>query len=245
MNCLVDIPILEVSSLTRTVVIEQQPKNIIKDFSYAFYKKKIYTVIGPSGAGKSSLLRLLNRLDEPTSGEIIFHNRSYGDYAPCELRRKIGYLFQTPYLFKGTVRDNLLYANKSLNKDDIEHLTCEVKLKPEQINRPVTNLSVGEMQRVALARLLATSPEIILLDEPTSALDPGNQEAIEKLIQEIVVNEKLTAIVVTHHPDQALRIGQDAILMVDGKIVESGIVEQVINHPQSISGKLYKARQLK
>ncbi len=124
-------------------------------------------------------------------------------------------------------------------------MTDQAQLRPEQIDRPTTNFSVGEKQRVAIARLLATRPEVVLLDEPTSALDPSYTEAIEQLIVDIVPKTNLTAIVVTHHPEQALRIGQEALLMVGGKVIESGDVNQVINDPQSEQGKMYKRKQLK
>lgn len=238
-------PILSIKNLSRTVTTDDETRQIVDDVSYLFDREKIYTVIGPSGAGKSSLLRLLNRLDEPTSGEILFHDKPQSEYAPCELRKKIGYLFQTPYLFEETVRDNLLYADSTLNDSEIERLLDEVKIKQEFLNRKVDKLSVGEKQRVAFARLLATKPEIVLLDEPTSALDPGYTHAIESLIKEIVECEHLTAIVVTHQPEQALRIGQEALLMADGKLIESGDVDEIINNPKSEIGTLYKERKLR
>ena len=238
-------PVLDVQNLCRTVKQDGQDFTVVDDVSYRFNGEKIYTVIGPSGAGKSSLLRLINRLDEPTSGAVFFHGKDHCDYQPCELRRKIGYLFQTPYLFEGTVRDNLLYANEELSDSDISRLAERAQLKSEHIDRSTENFSIGEKQRVAIARLLATGPEVVLLDEPTSALDPTYTEAIEQLIKHIVDTENLTALVVTHNPQQALRVGGEALLMVRGKIVESGEVSQVINDPQSEQGKLYQKRQLR
>ncbi len=237
-------PILDVKNLRRTVMLDNQPRTIIDDISFSFCRRKIYAVIGPSGAGKSSFLRLLNRLDEPDSGEVLFHGKSHLEYTPCQLRKKVGYLFQTPYLFDGTVRDNLLYANADLTDDEVETLAREAHIKAEQVNQSTTNFSVGEKQRVAIARLLATRPEVILLDEPTSALDPGYTSAIEELIKEIVPKQDLAAIVVTHNPEQALRIGQEALLMHSGKLIESGPVEQIINDPQSEAGMNYKTRKL-
>jgi len=237
-------PILEVKNLRRTVTQEDQPKTIIDNISFSFCRKQIYTIIGPSGAGKSSFLRLLNRLDALNSDEMLYHGKNHCDYTPCELRKEVGYLFQTPYLFDGTVRDNLLYANADLTNDEIDTLVREAHIKPKQLDRSTENLSVGEKQRVAIARLLATRPKVILLDEPTSALDPGYTSAIEELIKEVVPKEDLTAIVVTHNPDQALRIGQEALLLFDGKLIEYGPVEQVINDPQSEEGMRYKTRKL-
>ena len=238
-------PILEIKNLSRAVTENEQTKFIVNNISFQFYPEKIYSVIGPSGAGKSSFLRLVNRLDEPTSGDIFFKNEYYSILPPVELRKKIGYLFQTPYLFEGTVRYNLNYANENLDEKDLLKLLDEVHIQPEFLDRSVEKLSNGEKQRVAIARLLAVKPEIILLDEPTSALDPGHTRAIEKLIKEIVQKEKITAIVVTHHPEQALHLGEETLLMAHGKLVESGSAEDVINNPQSEEGMLYKAKELR
>lgn len=240
-----DAGILETRGLSRAVQDDTRTKAIIDRFSFSFKKGGIYTIIGPSGAGKSSLLRLLNRLDEPTEGDILFHNQSIKEYSPCHLRREIGYLFQTPYLFPKTVRDNLLYANNELPADAIRQLTDQVQIPPAWIDRAVDTLSIGERQRVALARLLATNPELVLLDEPTSALDPSYTESIEGLVKAIVQQTSLTVIMVTHNPEQALRIGGETILLVVGRMVESGPCESVIMDPQTEAGRLYKMKQLK
>lgn len=236
--------ILKTENLSRTVSIDSSEKEIINDFSFIFNHSQIYTVIGPSGSGKSSLLRLLNRLDEPTSGMITYKNKNYTEYSPCELRKMIGYLFQTPHMFEKTIADNLLLAHANLSESEMLSILDLVHLPQAMLSKEVDRLSGGEKQRVALARLLATNPEIILLDEPTSALDPAFTEAIEQLIVEIVKQENLTAIVVTHHPDQALRIGQFALLMNQGQLIEHGTVDDVINHPQSEIGRKYKAKEI-
>lgn len=240
-----DIPILETVGLSRSVWDGSNIKIILDGFSFSFGKGRIYTIIGPSGAGKSSLLRLLNRLDEPTNGEILFGGKNAREYAPCQLRRLVGYLFQTPYLFPKTVRDNLLYADNKLPSEAVDRLAEQVQIPPAMIDRDVETLSIGEKQRVALARLLATNPEVVLLDEPTSALDPSYTESIENLVKTIVQQMSLTVITVTHNPEQALRIGGETILMVAGQLVESGSCEKVITDPQTEEGRLYKAKRLK
>ncbi len=236
--------LLEAVKVSRTVDVEGKPKQIIADFSYLFRKGGIYTIIGPSGAGKSTLLRLLNRLDEPTGGKILFHGKNITEYAPCRLRRRIGYLFQTPYLFPRTVRDNFLFVDNSLTEGRITQLLSQVHIPISFLEQDVEKLSIGEKQRVAIARLLATQPEVILLDEPTSALDPSNTEAIERLIKDLVHGDSLTIIMVTHNPEQALRMGGETLLMVGGRLQEAGACEEVINHPRSEAGKRYKAKEL-
>ncbi|TET93725.1 MAG: ATP-binding cassette domain-containing protein [Candidatus Zixiibacteriota bacterium] len=240
-----DIPILETVGLSRFVRDGGNIKTILDDFSYSFGKGCIYTIIGPSGAGKSSLLRLLNRLDEPTGGDILFGGKNTKEFAPCYLRRLIGHLFQTPYLFPKTVRDNFLYADSKLPSGTVERLAEQVQIPSSMIDRDVETLSIGEKQRVALARLLATNPEVVLLDEPTSALDPSYTESIENLVKNIISHRTLTVIMVTHNPEQALRMDGETILMVAGRLVESGPCERVIKDPQTEEGHLYKAKRLK
>ena len=232
--------IIEACSLSRIV----GDKAIVSDFTYAFERRKIYSIIGPSGAGKSSLLRLLCRLDEKTSGEVTFQEVPITETPPCELRRKIGYLFQTPYLLPGTVRDNLIYAESDLSEVDINRLLSQVEVEHNLLDRDTGTLSVGQGQRVALGRLLAMEPEVLLLDEPTSSLDPAYTEAIERMIVALVKDIGVTIIMVTHSPDQALRMGGPTLLLVDGKLVEQGSSEQVINSPSTEMGRKYKARQL-
>ena len=217
---------------------------IIDDFSASFRKGGIYTVIGPSGAGKSSLLRLINRLDEPTGGEIRFRGRDIRELQPTHLRRMIGYLFQTPHMFGGTTRDNFFYATSDCTDENAHRLSELVHLDKSLIDADVEQLSVGEKQRVALGRLLATDPEIVLLDEPTSALDPTITEGIERTVGRIAAQTGLTVIWVTHHPDQALRLAGETLLMVQGRLIESGPSEQVINSPGTELGLRYRSREL-
>lgn len=232
--------ILETANLTRKI----SDKTIVDDFTFAFERHGIYNILGPSGAGKSSLLRLFNRLDEPSSGTMIFNGKPQCDYTPCQLRRNISYLFQTPYLFPGTVRANLLYGEKNLSDEMMRDLLKQVRLKTDYLDVDSENLSIGEKQRVAIARLLAIKPDILLLDEPTSALDPANTEAIELLIREIVARKALTVIMVTHNPEQASRMGGRALLLVKGKLIEHGPAGEVVNSPRTELGKQYKAKEL-
>ena len=231
--------ILELCNLTRRVGEGTPARAIVDDVSYSFGSGRLYSIIGPSGAGKSSLLRLLNRLDENTNGCVKFKGGDTREFPPCELRQKIGYLFQTPHLFDRTVRDNLLYAQPHLSESKISRLVQQVQLPSGIVDAPVDNLSVGERQRVALARLLATQPEVALLDEPTAALDPANTEAIERLIRSVVADRGVTVIMVSHSPQQVVRMGGEAILMVDGKLIEHGDAVQLVKNPGTPQGRRY------
>ena len=235
---------LELRGLSRSVSKGKGTRAIVDDFTYSFKGGGIHCLLGPSGAGKSSLLRLINRLDKPSSGQVLIDSVDAATIAPCELRRRLGCLFQTPYLFEGTVRDNIRYADAGLTDEELVSLAGRAQIADEIIDADVDSLSVGEKQRVALARLLATGPSVALLDEPTASLDPGHSQAIESLIGRTVEEKGLTVVMVSHSPEQALRMGGEALLMVDGKLVETGPCEQVVNKPRTALGRKYRDREL-
>src|SRR2546425_5460271 len=171
-------PVLETAHLSRIV----SAKRLVDDITVPVQKGEVLAVVGPSGSGKSSLLRLLNRLDEPTSGTVYVEGTDYRQIAPRELRRKLGMVNQRPYLFPGTVDQNLRFGpgqrGESLSQDAIDELLARVGLKGYG-GRNVANLSGGEAQRVSVARTLANSPLALLLDEPTSALDEASKREVE------------------------------------------------------------------
>lgn len=192
----------------------------------------VVAVVGPSGAGKSSFLRLLNRLDEPTEGTVFLEGVDYREIPPQELRRWVGMVMQSPYLFPGTVADNLRFGpqqrGKELSAEAIEELLARVNLSG-YADRDVGYLSGGEAQRVSLARTLANEPEILLLDEPTSSLDDSTQRDVEGLICDIIRDGGLTALIVTHDTDQAQRMARQAMVMESGQLVNFGPVKEVLD----------------
>ncbi len=179
-------------------------------------------LVGPSGSGKSSLLRLINRLDEPTSGRVMLDGRDYREIAPRELRRRVGMVMQRPYLFPGTVADNVRFgpAQRGLTVSDaeVDGLLAQVDLAGFGA-RGVDRLSGGEAQRVSIARALANGPEALLLDEPTSALDEGRVEFVERLVGEMVRERGLVCLMVTHDREQARRMADRVLWMADGELV--------------------------
>jgi putative ABC transport system ATP-binding protein len=232
-------PVLRAENISRLSSLNKTPKKIISQFSFTFQNDRIYNILGPSGAGKSSLLRLFNRLDEITDGRLFYKDRELREYSPCGLRREIGYLFQTPYLFPTTVKDNFSYIDSSLTEGEIKSMLVEVNLDSEYLTSNVEVLSVGEKQRIALARLLAMKPRVMLLDEPTSALDERNSSIIVKLIKRKISENEITAIIVTHNPRQALDFGGEALLLMEGKLVENGPARDLISAPQTEAGKRF------
>jgi len=207
-------------------------KILIDDANFELKKGEVLAVAGPSGSGKTSLLRLLNRLDEPTSGTVFVEGIDYRDIKPRNLRRKLGLVTQRPYLFPGTVAENLRFGpsqrGEVLAQDVIEQLLTQVGLAGFA-GRDVANLSGGEAQRVSVARTLANSPVVLLLDEPTSALDEAAKRDVETAIQIVVRNHGLTCVMVTHDLAQAIRVAQRALLLESGRIVREGSVNEVLH----------------
>ena len=161
---------------------------------------------GKSGIGKSSFLRLLNRLHEPTEGQIWIDNKPITDHQITSLRRRIGYLQQTPTMIAGSIEDNLnlpfhFKSGRQLNRPSqkiLEQMLENFLLTSIDLQSNAQNLSVGEKQRIALIRTFLSEPEIILCDEPTSALDSESQKIVENAIEQINVEKKTTVLLVTH-----------------------------------------------
>lgn len=221
-------PILEAQHLSRTI----DGKRVVDDVSFQIPEGSVVAIVGPSGAGKSSLLRLLNRLDEPTGGTVLLEGTDYRTLAPPDLRRKVGMVMQAPNLFTGSVADNIRFGpqqrGKELHLDSIKELLERVKLAG-YAQRDISNLSVGEAQRVSLARTLANSPTVLLLDEPTSALDVDTRENVEDLICDIITESRLTCLIVTHDPDQARRMAGQVIVLEAGRLARFGPTEEVLD----------------
>jgi putative ABC transport system ATP-binding protein len=219
--------ILRTENLSRSV----DGKLLVDHISVEIQTGDVVAMVGPSGAGKSSFLRLLNRLDEPTEGTVFLKGVDYRKIPPQDLRRQVGMVMQSPYLFRGTVSDNLrfgpLQRGEDLSREAMERLLARVNL-PGCANRDVSNLSGGEAQRVSLARTLANAPGILLLDEPTSSLDDNTERDVERLICEIIRDGELTALVVTHEKDQARRMAHRVMVMESGRLVDFGLTKEVL-----------------
>ncbi len=218
--------VLRAERLGRTVA----DRILIEDANFELRKGEVLAIAGPSGSGKTSLLRLLNRLDEPTSGTVFVEGADYRQMEPRELRRKLGMVTQRPYLFPGTVADNLRFGpaqrGQTLQPEAIAELLSQVGLK-DYAGRDVANLSGGEAQRVSVARTLANAPLALLLDEPTSALDEAAKLEVESAIQKVVRDQGLTCVLVTHEIAQAVRLAGRALVLERGRVVGSGPVGEV------------------
>jgi putative ABC transport system ATP-binding protein len=205
---------------------------IVNEVTIEVHSAEVLAIVGPSGSGKTSLLRLLNRLDEPTSGTVFLDGSDYHQISPRDLRRRVGMVTQRPFLFPGTVADNLRFGPRQrgdLFADSaIETLLERVGLSGYG-SRDVSNLSGGEAQRVSLARSLANSPEVLLMDEPTSALDENAKLGVESLIRDVIRDSRLTCIIVTHDTAQAARMTESALVLEGGRAVRNGPISEVLH----------------
>lgn len=225
-------------------------RKLLSGVSVAIPPRQCYCIIGPSGAGKSTLLKCINRLIEFVPGARVQGRiRLFGQdiYAPSvcpdQLRQHVGTIFQQPVIFPGSVLQNVLFGlsrlsslSRSQLRERAEHALVQAALLNEVKDRlgdEANRLSVGQQQRLCLARALATSPKVLLMDEPTSALDPKSSEAIEGLVN--TLKEKLTIVLVTHNIRQARRVADWVACVCNtedgGSVVESACCDQMLDNP--------------
>jgi UDP-glucose/iron transport system ATP-binding protein len=191
---------------------------ILKGVNAGVPEGGITCVVGPSGAGKSTLLRAVNRLIEPTAGEVYLDEVPTSEMDPLVLRRRVGMVFQLPALFGESVEDAVLYGTRLSGKTaDAGRLLEMVGLDALYRSREPQSLSVGQQQRVSIARALALEPEVLLMDEPTSALDEAARRRVEELIRELNGRLDLTIALVSHALDQVERVADRVVLLVAGR----------------------------
>lgn len=179
-------------------------------------------IVGPSGVGKSTLLRLLNRLADPSAGAIRYRGRDLREQDVLTLRREVGLVPQLPALLEGTVADNVLYGPRLAKRDaDVAGSLRLAGLDPAFGSRRADALSVGEQQRVMLARTLALGPSVLLLDEPTAALDDTTKAAIEGTLRDLRERLGLSFVLVTHDLDQAARLADRVLVLERGALSEA------------------------
>lgn len=211
----------------------------LKDISLVFPTHKLTVVIGPSGCGKTTLMRMVNKLEKPTSGDIFIDEKPITDLEEVKLRRSIGYVIQRIGLFPHmTIAENVSLVPRLLEwpgeKSDkrVEELLELVGLDPKVYKeRYPLELSGGQQQRVGVVRALAGDPNIILMDEPFSALDPISREQLQDDLQNLQREIQKTIVFVTHDMDEALKIADKIILMRDGEVEQVGTPQELISNP--------------
>lgn len=176
-------------------------KPILTDINLTIPTGANLTIVGPSGSGKSTLLRLLATLLTPTAGKILFQGQPQSSYPKQTYRQQVSYCFQQPTLFGDTVQDNLSFPfeirNQAFDETQAKQALANVDLAPEMLTQPITELSGGEKQRVALIRNLMFTPEVLLLDEVTAGLDADTKAVVHRLINQYR-DQGVTVIAVTH-----------------------------------------------
>ena len=186
-------------------------------------------VWGASGAGKSTLLRLLNRLADPADGRVLFHGENVRAADVQELRRRVVLAPQLPAPFPGTVAENVLYGPRLARRHvDAAGVLELVALPRSYADRDAARLSVGEQQRLMIARALALEPEVVLLDEPTSALDGAARDAVEETLTHLRDEVDVSLVIVTHDLDQARRLAEWVVELEHGRVLDQGAAAEVL-----------------
>ena len=212
---------------------------ILSNINFEIEKNKITCLIGKSGCGKTTLLKMINRLNEPTKGIITINGKNILKKDPIKLRRSIGYVIQQTGLFPHmTIEENIEIIPK-LEKEPLQKIkkkTLElmdmIDLNPnEYLNRYPSELSGGEQQRIGIARAFATNPDIILMDEPFSALDPVTRLSLQDELIKIQHKEKKTIVFVTHDMDEAIKLADKIVILEKGHIAQYDTPEAILKSP--------------
>ena len=220
---------------------------ILSDVTVDLPRTEVTALIGPSGAGKTSLIRLLDRLDDPTAGEVLFDGKPIESYPVFALRRRVGFVFQRPTMFEGTVADNLNVAvelsagRERTDAPPVERVLEAVGLDSSYASRDASRLSGGEQQRVSIARALMTRPEVLLLDEPTSALDPEVAERLLTTIVRLSRERGLAVVMVTHRLSEAQRASTFTVMLEGGRLVEAGPTQRIFTGATKARTRAYIA----
>lgn len=211
----------------------------VKDLSLTIEKGELVVFIGTSGSGKTTSMRMINRMEEPTSGQILINGEDIREKDPVQLRRKIGYVIQSTGLMPHmTVYENITMVPRLLKWDEkrirakAEELMEQVDMEPElYFNRYPSELSGGQQQRIGVIRALAADQDIILMDEPFAALDPITRESLQEVVIDLQRNMGRTVVFVTHDMDEALKIADKIAILSEGELLQFDTPENIIAHP--------------
>lgn len=243
-------PQSEVNSAMQITGLSVKCRNnfLLNDVNITIPKNKVTVLLGPSGCGKTTLLKCMNRLTDlygelKVSGSILLDGKEIlsDKNDITALRQKMGLLMQRPFPLPMSIFDNITYGmklkgirDKNILRERVEKHLREVALWDEvkdRLNSSAQKLSIGQQQRLCLARGLAVEPELILADEPTSALDPISSRVIEE--EFLRLKEQYTIVLVTHILRQAKRLADNVVFMYYGKVVESGPADEIFENPQT------------
>ena len=227
--------ILEIKNLRK----EFGKNKVLKGVDFDLLEGEKVIVLGPSGSGKSTFLRCINRMEEPTAGEILFENTPITEKNIQKMRQKIGMVFQHFNLINNlSVMDNLTLApvklklmSESMAEKKARNLLHHIDLTNKAEAFPAS-LSGGQKQRIAIIRAMMMEPKVLLFDEPTSALDPESIGDVLDLIRELA-EEGMTIMIVTHEMSFAKEVGSRIVFLDEGKIIEEGEPSEFFTHPKT------------
>jgi osmoprotectant transport system ATP-binding protein len=236
----------------KNIVKKYRTKTIINSFSLEIDSGELVVFIGPSGCGKTTLLKMINKLIQPTSGQILVNGTDISAMNPIELRRNIGYVIQNTGLFPHmSIEENLELipklkgeAPEAISKKTEELLEI-VGLEPkEYLHRYPKELSGGQQQRIGVARAFSTNSDIILMDEPFSALDPVTRSSLQDELYQMQKDLNKTIIFVTHDMDEAIKIADKICILKDGDILQYDTPENILKNPANefVEGFIGKRR---
>jgi phosphate transport system ATP-binding protein len=240
-------PLGEVALALQSLSLWYGARRALDTVTFAVPARRITALVGPSGSGKSSLLRCLNRLNDEidgcrVEGRVLLdgHDIYANDIAVHELRRRVGMVFQRPNPFPLSVYDNVAYGPRLLGvkrghrlDDAVESALRAASLWDEvaaRLDDSALELSLGQQQRLVIARALAVGPEILLMDEPASALDPAATLRFEELVHELA--RRYTVLIVTHNMQQAARVSDYTAFLHEGRLVEFGETDALLTNPR-------------
>lgn len=213
-------------------------KKAVKNISLDIKKGEFICFIGPSGCGKTTTMKMINRLIEPSEGNILINGENIMDKDPVELRRQIGYVIQQIGLFPHmTILENitlvpkLLKWNEQKKKERALELLQLVDMGPEYLERYPYELSGGQQQRIGVLRALASNPPIILMDEPFGALDPITRDALQEEFKNLQRTLDKTIVFVTHDMDEAIKLADRIVILKAGEIVQVGTPDEILRNP--------------
>lgn len=212
---------------------------VLEDVSFSIDDGGAFALVGPSGSGKSTVLRLITRLEDADSGRVLIGGRPTTEMDVLALRRRVGLVGQRPVVFDGSVAENVRFGPRQtgadLDPNRVEGLLTLVGLLPDYAPREARELSVGEQQRVCIARSLANEPQVLLLDEPTSALDRESARRVIEALAGVRASLCMTLLLVTHVVEDAIGLADRAGLLHGGRLAAEGAPSELLGPMRRLS----------